>query len=52
MSWASKLVQREIRKRGFKGIMIWVLDLVAKAIPGKKYDEVVVEIKKIIKKVD
>ena len=30
MSWASKLVEREIKKRGVKGVLIWVMGMVAK----------------------
>ena len=49
MSWASKLVEREIKKRGVKGVIIWVMDMIAKATPSKKDDEMVAKIKSAIK---
>ena len=49
MSWASKLVEREIKKRGVKGVIIWVLSMIAKATQSKKDDEMVEKIKKVMK---
>jgi len=49
MSWASKLVEREIKKRGVKGVIIWVIGMIAKATPSKKDDEMVEKIKKVMK---
>jgi len=49
MSWASKYVQRQVRKRGLKGFIIWVLDLVAKATPSKEDDKIVAKIKEAMK---
>ena len=49
MSWASKYVERQIKKRGAKGFFLWVAGLVAKATPSKKDDEMVAKIKAILK---
>ena len=49
MSWASKLIEREIKKRGVKGVIIWVISMIAKATPSKKDDEMVEKIKKVMK---
>ena len=48
MSWASKYVERQIKKRGAKGFFLWVAGLSAKATPSKKDDQMVAEIKKIL----
>jgi len=50
MSWASKYVDRQIKKRGAKGFFLWVAGLIAKATPTKKDDQMVEEIKKVLKK--
>lgn len=49
MSWASKYVERQIKKKGLKGFIIWVLDLVAKATPSKEDDKIVAKIKSAMK---
>ena len=49
MSWASKYIERQIKKRGTKGMIIWVMGLIAKATPSKKDDEMVEKIKKVMK---
>ena len=49
MSWASKYIERQIKKRGTKGMIIWVMGLIAKATPSKKDDEMIEKIKKIMK---
>ena len=50
MSMLSKYVERQIKKRGAKAFFLWVAELIAKATPSKKDDQMVAEIKKIIKK--
>jgi|TARA_R110002110_G_scaffold156731_2_gene352200 hypothetical protein len=49
MSWASKYIERQIKKKGLKGFIIWVLDLVAKATPSKKDDKLIADIKKAMR---
>jgi|TARA_R100000306_G_C4349815_1_gene129535 hypothetical protein len=49
MSWASKYIERQIKKRGTKGMILWVMGLIAKATPSKKDDEMIEKIKKIMK---
>jgi hypothetical protein len=49
MSWASKYIERQIKKRGTKGMIIWVMGLIAKATPSKKDDEMIEKIKKVMK---
>ena len=50
MSMLSKYIERQIKKRGAKGMIIWVLGLIAKATPTKKDDQMVEEIKKVLDK--
>ena len=50
MSWASKYVERQIKKRGAKAFFLWVAELIAKATPTKKDDQMVAEIKKVLNK--
>ena len=50
MSMLSKYVERQIKKRGAKAFFLWVAELIAKATPSKKDDQMVAEIKKILKK--
>ena len=49
MSWASKYIERQIKKRGTKGMILWVMGLIAKATPSKKDDEMIEKIKKFMK---
>ncbi len=49
MSWASKYIERQIKKRGTKGMILWVMGLIAKATPSKKDDENIEKIKKVMK---
>jgi hypothetical protein len=46
----SKYVERQIKKRGAKAFFLWVAELIAKATPTKKDDQMVAEIKKVLKK--
>ena len=50
MSMLSKYIERQVKKRGAKGMIIWVLGLIAKATPTKKADQMVEEIKKVLDK--
>ena len=50
MSWASKYVEPLIKKRGAKAFFLWVAELIAKATPSKKDDQMVAEIKKVLNK--
>ena len=50
MSMLSKYIERQIKKRGAKGMVVWILGLIAKATPTKKDDEMVAQIKDILKK--
>ena len=50
MSWASKYIERQIKKRGTKGMILWVMGLIAKATPSKKDDQMLAEIKKVLNK--
>ncbi len=50
MSMLSKYLERQIKKRGAKGMILWVASLIAKATPTKKDDKMVEEIKKVLNK--
>ena len=50
MSMLSKYVERQIKKRGAKAFFLWVAELIAKATPSKKDDQMLAEIKKVLKK--
>ena len=50
MSMLSKYVERQIKNRGAKAVFLWVAELIAKATPTKKDDQMVAEIKKVLKK--
>ena len=50
MSMLSKYVERQIKKRGAKGFFLWVAELIAKATPSKKDDQMLDEIKKVLEK--
>lgn len=52
MSMLSKWIDRQIKKKGIKNFIIWILDIVTKATKSKKDDEMVAEIKKVMKKFD
>ena len=49
MSMLSKYIERQIKKRGAKGMILWVIGLIAKTTPSKKDDEMVEKIKKVMK---
>ena len=48
MSMLSSYIKRQIKKHGTRGFIIKVLDIIAKATPSKKDDEIVAEIKKVL----
>lgn len=48
MSMLSKYVERQIKKRGAKAFFLWVAELIAKATPSKKDDQMVAEIKNLL----
>ena len=50
MSMLSKYVERQIKKRGAKAFFLWVAELIAKATPSKKDDQMLAEIKKVLNK--
>ena len=45
MSILSKYIDRQVKKRGVKGFILWIIGIVAKATPTKKDDQMVAEIK-------
>tara|TARA_R110002153_G_scaffold198205_1_gene351745 strand:+ start:112 stop:267 length:156 start_codon:yes stop_codon:yes gene_type:complete len=49
MSMLSKYIEKQIKKRGAKGMIIWVMGLIAESTPSKKDDEMVEKIKKVMK---
>ena len=46
MSMLSSYVKRQVKKYGAKAFIIKVIDLIVKATPSKKDDELVAKIKK------
>ena len=46
MSMLSKYIERQVKKRGTKGMILWVIGLT----PTKKDDQMVEEIKKVLNK--
>ena len=50
MSMLSKYIERQVKKRGAKAFFLWVAELIAKATPSKKDDQMVAEIKKVLNK--
>ena len=50
MSILSKYVGKQVKKRGAKGFFLWIIDMIAKATPSKKDDEMVAEVKKVLNK--
>ena len=52
MSVLSKWVERQIRKKGAKVFMLKILDMIVKATPSKKDDEMVAKIKEVMAEFD
>jgi len=48
MSMLSSWVRRQIKKKGSKAFMLKVLDMIVKATPSKKDDEMVAKIKEVL----
>lgn len=48
MSMLSSYVKRQVKKYGAKAFIIKVIDLIVKATPSKKDDELVAKIKKAL----
>jgi hypothetical protein len=48
MSMLSSWVKKQVKKKGSKVFIIKVLDMIAKATPSKKDDEMVAKIKEIL----
>lgn len=49
MSMLSKYIERQIKKKGLKNFIIWILDLVAKATPSKADDKMIANVKKALR---
>ena len=52
MSVLSKYIQRQIRKKGLTGIIMYVMKQYVKATPSKKDDEMVAKIKEVLAEFD
>ena len=48
MSMLSSCVRRQVKKKGAKAFMLKVLDMIVKATPSKKDDEMVAKIKEVM----
>ena len=48
MSMLSSWVKRQLKKKGANGFMLKVLDMIVKATPSKKDDEMVAKIKEVL----
>ena len=44
MSWLSKYIDRQIKKRGLTGIIIYIVKQYVKRTPSKKDDEFIVKV--------
>ena len=52
MSMLSSWVKKQVKKKGSKVFIIKVLDMIVKATPSKKDDEMVAKIKEILAEFD
>ena len=52
MSMLSSWVKRQIKKKGAKVFIMKVLDMIVKATPSKKDDEMVAKIKEVLSSFD
>tara|TARA_R110002020_G_scaffold117803_2_gene269272 strand:+ start:556 stop:711 length:156 start_codon:yes stop_codon:yes gene_type:complete len=50
MSMLSKYIGRQVKKKGAKGFFLWIIDIIAKATPSKKDDQMVAEVRKVLNK--
>jgi len=48
MSMLSSWVRRQVKKKGAKAFMLKVLDMIVKATPSKKDDEMVAKVKEVL----
>ena len=48
MSMLSSWVKRQVKKKGAKVFMLKVLDMIVKATPSKKDDEMVAKVKEVL----
>jgi|TARA_R100000656_G_scaffold106449_1_gene78569 hypothetical protein len=48
MSMLSSWVRKQIKKKGAKAFMLKVLDMIVKATPSKKDDEMVAKMKEVL----
>jgi len=47
MSWASKYIQRQIKKKGLTGIIMYVVKQYVKMTPSKKDDKFIKKVEKM-----
>jgi hypothetical protein len=52
MSMLSKWIDRQVKKKGIKAFIIWILDIVTKATKTTKDDEMVAKMKAVMKEFD
>jgi len=52
MSMLSSWVRKQVKKKGAKAFMLKILDIIVSATPSKKDDEMLAEIKDVMKKFD
>ena len=52
MSMLSSYIKRQVKKRGAKAFIVKVLDIIVKATPSKKDDEMVAKIKEVLSELD
>ena len=50
MSILSKYIDRQVKKRGIKGFLLWIISMVVRVTPTKKDDKMVSEIIKVLNK--
>ena len=48
----SSWVRKQVKKKGAKAFMLKILDIIVSATPSKKDDEMLAEIKDVMKKFD
>ncbi len=52
MSMLSSYIKRQVKKHGAKALIIKVLDIIVKATPSKKDDEMVAKIKEVLSELE
>ena len=52
MSMLSSWVRRQVKKKGAKAFILKVLEMIVKATPSKKDDEMVAKIKEVLAEFD